>query len=165
MKFNSWFNSQDWVYYLIFGRDWGGGNGNPLQHSCLENPMDGGAWWAAVHGVAKSRTRLSNFNFTFYFHALEKETATHSNVFAWRIPGMGEPGRLPSMGSHGVGQDWSNLAEQGWGQKGSHTLWSHINPRPNIYIAAKAFTHQCSENKWTKPLARKVGGKFTKVQR
>ena len=63
----------------------------PLQYSCLENPMDKGAWWAAVHGVAKSRTRLSDFNFAFHFHALEKEMATHSSVLAWRIPGMGEP--------------------------------------------------------------------------
>ena len=83
----------------------GEGNGTPLQYSCLENPMDGGAWWAAVHGVAKSRTRLSDFNFTFHFHALEKEMATHSSVLAWRIPGTGEPGGLPSMGSHRVGHD------------------------------------------------------------
>ena len=83
----------------------GEGNGNPLQYSCLENPMDGGAWWAAVHGVAKSRTRLSDFTFTFHFHALEKEKATHSSVLAWRIPGMGEPGGLLSMGSHRVGRD------------------------------------------------------------
>ena len=67
----------------------GEGNGNPLQYSCLENPMDGGAWCAAVHGVAKSRTRLSDFTFTFHFQALEKEMATHSSVLAWRIPGMG----------------------------------------------------------------------------
>ena len=66
------------------------GNGTPLQYSCLENPMDGGAWWAAVHGVAKSRTWLSDFPFTFHFHALEKEMATHSSVLAWRIPGMWE---------------------------------------------------------------------------
>ena len=65
------------------------GNGTPLQYSCLENPMDGGAWWAAVHGVAKSRTRLSDFTFTFHFHALEKEMAPHSSVVAWRIPGIG----------------------------------------------------------------------------
>ena len=70
------------------------GDGTPLQYSCLENPMDGGSWWAAVHGVAKSRTRLSDFTFTFHFHALEKEMATHSSVLAWRIPGTGEPGRL-----------------------------------------------------------------------
>ena len=66
---------------------------------------DGGAWKAAVHGVAKSWTRLSNFTFTFYFHALEKEMATHSSVLAWRIPGMGEPAGLPSMGSHRFGHD------------------------------------------------------------
>ena len=67
----------------------GDSSGTPLQHSCLENPMDGGAWWAAVHGVAKSRTRLSDFTFTFPFHALEKAMATHSSVIAWRIPGTG----------------------------------------------------------------------------
>ena len=72
--------------------------------------MDGGAWWAAVHGAAKSRTRLSDFTFTFHFHALEKEMVTHSSVLAWRIPGMGKPGGLPSMGSHRVGHDWSDLA-------------------------------------------------------
>ena len=83
----------------------GEGDGTPFQYSCLENPMDGGAWWAAVHGVVKSRTRLSDFTFTFHFHALEKEVATHSNVLAWRIPGMEEPGGLLSMGSHRVGQD------------------------------------------------------------
>ena len=80
-------------------------NGTPHQYSCLENPMDGGAWWAAVHGVTKSQTRLSDFTFTFPFHALEKEMATHSSVLAWRIPGTGEPGGLPSMGSHRVGHD------------------------------------------------------------
>ena len=83
---------------------------NPLQYSSLENPMDGGGWWAAVHGVAKSQTRLSDFTFTFHFHALEKEMATHSSVLAWRIPGTWEPGGLPSVGSHRVGHDWSNLA-------------------------------------------------------
>ena len=88
----------------------GEGNGTPLQYSCLENPMDGGAWWAIVHGVAKSRTRLSNFTFTFQFHALEKEMATHSSVLAWRIPGTGEPGGLPSLGLHKVGHNWSDLA-------------------------------------------------------
>ena len=81
------------------------GDGTPLQYSRLENPMDGGAWWAAVHEVAKSRTRLSDFTFTFHFHALEKETATHSSVLAWRIPGTGEPGGLPSVGSHRVRHD------------------------------------------------------------
>ena len=76
-----------------------------VQNSCLENPMGGGAWWAAVHGVAKSRTRLSDFTFTFHLHALEKEMATHSSILAWRIPGTGEPGGLPSLGSHRVGHD------------------------------------------------------------
>ena len=83
----------------------GDGNGTPLQYSCLENPMDGGAWWAVVHGVAKSWTQLRDFTFSFHFHALEKEMATHSGVLAWRIPGTGEPGGLPSMGSHRVGHD------------------------------------------------------------
>ena len=72
----------------------GEGIGTPLQYSCLENPMGGGAWWAAIRGVAKSWTRLSDFTFTFHFHALEKEMATHSSVLAWRIPGTGEPGGL-----------------------------------------------------------------------
>ena len=81
------------------------GNGNPLQDSCLENLMDRGAWSAAVHGVTTSGTQLNDFIFTFHFHALEKEMATHSSVLAWRIPGMGEPGGLPSVGSHRVGHD------------------------------------------------------------
>ena len=81
------------------------GDDNPLQHSCLQNPMDGGAWWAAVHGVAKGQTGLRDFTFTFHFHALEKEMATHSSVLAWRIPGTEEPSGLPSLGSHRVGHD------------------------------------------------------------
>ena len=97
------FGGQDHVYLgerkKSFILDFGEGNGTPLQYSCLENPMDRGAWKAAVHGVARSRTRLSDFTFTFHFHALEKEMATHSSVLAWRIPGTGEPGGLPSMGS------------------------------------------------------------------
>ena len=87
------------------GRSPGEGNSYPLQYSGLENSMD----WI-VHGVAKSRTQLSDFTFTFYFHASEKEMATHSSVLAWRVPGMGEPGGLPSMGSHRVRHDWSDLA-------------------------------------------------------
>ena len=83
----------------------GEGNDTPLQYSCLENPMDGGAWWAAVHGVAGSQTRLSDFTFTFHLHALEKEMAPHSSVLAWRIPGTGEPDGLPSMGSQSVGHE------------------------------------------------------------
>ena len=88
----------------------GEGNGTPLHYSCLENPTNGGAWWATVPGVAKSRTRLNGFTFTFHFHALEKEMATHSSVFAWRIPGTGEPGGLLSTGSYRVRHDCSDLA-------------------------------------------------------
>ena len=84
---------------------YGEGNGTPLQYSCLETPMDGGAWWAAVHGVAKSRTLLNDFAFPFHFHALEKEMATHFSVLAWRIPGTVEPGGLLSMGPHRVEHD------------------------------------------------------------
>ena len=104
-----------WVQYTRYNQNpqikvsvvniFGEGNGTPLQYSCLANPMDRGAWWAAVHGVATSQTQLSNFTFTFHFHALEKEMAIHSSVLAWRIPGIGEPGGLPSMGSHRVGRD------------------------------------------------------------
>jgi len=99
-----------WITIKMTRARVGEGNGTPLQYSCLENPMDGGAWWAAVHGVAKSWAWLSDFTFTFHFHALEKEMATHSSVLAWRIPGTGEPGGLPSMGSHRVGHDWRDLA-------------------------------------------------------
>ena len=96
------------MWLLIY---FGEGNGTPLQYFCLENPMDGGGvLWAAVHGVAKSRTRLSDFTFTSHFHSLEKEMATHSSVLAWRIPGTGEPGGLPSLWLHRVGHDWSDLA-------------------------------------------------------
>ena len=96
------------TYYYIYSH--GEGNGTPFQYSCLETPMDGGAWKAAVHGVAEGWTWLSNLPFTFHFHALEKEMATHSSVLAWRTPGTGEPGGLPSMGLHRVGHDWSDLA-------------------------------------------------------
>ena len=95
---------------LLVASKMGEGNGTPLQYSCLGDPMDGGAWWAAVHGIAKSQTRLSDFTFTFHFHALEKEMATLSSVLAWRIPGTGEPGGLPSVGLHRVRQDWRDLA-------------------------------------------------------
>ena len=98
------------IALMLFKDLIGEGNGTPLQYSWLENPMDGGAWWTAVHGVARSWTQLSDFTFTFHFHALGKEMATHSSVLAWRTPGTGEPGGLPSMGSHRVGHDWSNLA-------------------------------------------------------
>ena len=97
---------EGFLFYLAeIGVPFGEGNGTTLQYSCLENPLDGGAWWAAVHGVAKSRARQSHFTFTSHFHALEKEMATHSSVLAWRIPGTREPGGLPSMGSHRVGHD------------------------------------------------------------
>ena len=81
------------------------GNGNPLQYSCLENPMDGGTWWVAVQRVMKSWTRLREFTFTFHFHALEKEMATYSSVLSGRILGTGKPGGLPSLGSHRVGHN------------------------------------------------------------
>ena len=86
---------------LEVGEGKGEGNGTPLQYSCLENPMDRGAWQA----FAKSRTQLSDFSFTFHIHALEREMTTHSSVLAWRIPGTGEPGGLPSVGLHKVGHD------------------------------------------------------------
>ena len=87
--------------------EFGDGNGTPLLYSCLENPMDRGAWWAAVHWVAKSRTWLSDFTFTFHFHSLEREMATHSSALAWKIPWIEEPGRLQSMGSQRVRHDWA----------------------------------------------------------
>ena len=114
----------------IYSTFCGEGNGTPLQYSCLENPMDRGACWTAVHGVAKSRTRLSDFTFTFHFHALEKELATHSIVLAWRIPGTEEPGGLLSMGLHRVGHIWSNLAAA------QHILTSR---RANLCLLYKTF--------------------------
>ena len=92
-------NSHYLEYFL------GEGNGTPLQYSCLENPMDGGAGKAAVHGVAEGRTRLRDFTFTFHLHAFEKEMTTNSSVLAWRIPETGEPDGLLSMGSHRVGHN------------------------------------------------------------
>ena len=102
MFYFSTFKFVEVFVHFVFAPFGPGCNGHPLQYSCLENPMDGGAWWAVVHGVVKSQTGLSGFTFTFHFHALEKEMATCSSVLAWRIPGMVEPGRLPSMGSHRV---------------------------------------------------------------
>ena len=96
----------DWATSLSLFTFMGEGSGNPLQCSCLENPRDGGACWAAVYEVAQSRTRLKWLS----MHALEKEMATHFSILAWRIPGTEEPGGLPSMGSHRVGYDWSDLA-------------------------------------------------------
>ena len=93
------------VFSRILQLKGGEGNGTPLQYSCLEDPMDGGAWQAAVHGITEGRTGPSDFTFTFHFPALEKEMATHSSVLAWRIPGTGEPGGLLSMGSHRARHD------------------------------------------------------------
>ena len=93
------------VFSRILQLKGGEGNGTPLQYSCLEDPMDGGAWQAAVYGIAECQTRLSDFTFTFHFRALEKEMATHASVLVWRIPGTGEPGGLPSMRSHRVGHN------------------------------------------------------------
>ena len=135
----------------------GEGNGTPLQYACLENPMDGGAWSAAVHGVARSHTWLSDFTFTFHLHALEKEIATHSRVLAWRIPGMGEPGGLPSMGSHRVRHDWSDLAVAA-AAAAKMTFWvnvffSSLYPFPPICIY---FQEWCSESYQTAVLLRKA---------
>ena len=110
--------------------------------------MGGGAWWAAVHGGAKSRTWLSDFTFTFHFHALEKEMAIHSNVLAWRIPGTGEPGGLPSMGSHRVGHDWSDLAAV------AGPIWlldqtMRIGDQFYKSITHRTFSHQQIWNSWS----------------
>ena len=134
----------------------GEGNGNPLQYSFLDNPIGGGAWCAAVHGVAKSRTPLSNF--TFHFHALEKEMATHSSTLAWRIPGMGEPGGLPSMASQRVRHNWSDLAaaaavlisveilhplsSSSYGAK-NKSQHENSHPKPSIFILLRTFKY-CS---------------------
>ena len=124
-------------YYPI-----GEGNGNPLQYSCLENPMDREAWWAAVNGVAKSRTWLSIFTFTFHFHTLEKEMATHSSILAWRIPGTGEPGGLSSMGSHRVGHDRSDLAAAAWPNNptAGHIPWENHDWKRHMYSSVQCST-------------------------
>ena len=118
------------ILYILASTD-REGNGTPLQYSCLENFKDRGAWWAAVHGVTKSRTRLSDF--TFQFHALEKEMATHSSVLAWRIPGMGEPGGLPSMGLHRVGYDCSDLVA---------AAAASTDPKLSVYLSLTPPLHQ-----------------------
>ena len=125
----------------------GEGNGTPLQYSCLENPMDGGAWWAAVHGVAKSRTWLSDFTFNFHFHALEKASATHSSVLAWRIPGMGEPGGPPFMGSHRVRHDWSDLAAVAAAARQNALLWRYEYLRNHCLFL--------KESRWSLPISYK----------
>ena len=107
----------------------GEGNGTPLQYSCLENPMDRGAWWAAVHGVAMSQTWLSDFTVTFHFHTLEKEMAAHSSVLAWRIPGTGKLLGLPSMGSHRGRHDWSDLA--------AAVIFTYVRYQPQRWITTQ----------------------------
>ena len=141
-------------------------NGTPLQYSCLENPMDGGAWKAEVHGVAEGRTWLSDFTFTFHFHALEKKMATHSSVLAWRIPGMGEPGELPSIGSHRVGHNWSDLAAAAaaamklWPKCSCNFLGSSVCARRLFwqYYFYHTMDYGCSFPKWWL-------GEFAKCQR
>ena len=112
----------EWMTFVGTKCSHGEGNGKPLQYCCLENSMDGGAWKAAVHGVTTSWTWLSDFTFTFHFHTMEKAMATHSSVLAWRIPGMAEPGGLPSMGSHRVRHDWSDLAAAA--AAAGHRIWN-----------------------------------------
>ena len=150
-------------WYLTYStlKVWSGeGNGTPLQYSCLENPTDGWAWWAAVHGVAKSWTRLSDFTFTSHFHALEKEMATHSSVLAWRIPGTREPGGLPSMGSHRVGHDWSDLAsKQSCCQTGQKMtllgVWEVLPlPITHICVCEDRFSSQASTKTFLKTECR-----------
>ena len=106
--------------------------------------MDRGAWWAAVHGVAKSRTWLSDFTFSFHFYALEKEMATHSSVLAWRIPGMGEPAGLPSMGSHRVGHDWSDLAES----RAEHAKVLYIYPKICLQVNSTSWLRTYLTNQY-----------------
>ena len=121
------------IYLLPF---FGEGNGTPLQYSCLENPMDGEAWQASVHGITRSRTRLSDLTFTFPFHALEKEMATHSSGLAWRIPGTGEPGGPPSMGSHRVGHDLAATQQQQQQQQQQHCLSYYLIYFPCLCVNA-----------------------------
>ena len=129
------------------------GNSTPLQYSCLENPMDGRTWQATVHGVTKSQTQLSDFPFTFHFHALEKEMAIHSSALAWRIPGTAEPGGLPTMGLHRVGHDWSdsaaaaaaatqnNMGKETWGNVSNLTKLAQSKHHTQIVIfLQKVFT-------------------------
>ena len=121
------------LLFDLYSTSYGRRQWHPTQYSCLEKSMDGGAWKAAVHGVAEVGhdwvTSLSLFTFTFHFHALEKEMATYSRVLAWRIPGTGEPGGLPSMGSHRVGHDWSDSAA---------AATSYVDLHPALSLGARA---------------------------
>ena len=151
---------ENWVKTVLLS---GEGNGTPFQYSCLENPVDRGAWWAAVHGVAKSQTWLSDFTFTLHFHALEKAMATHSSVLAWRIPGMGEPGGLLSMGSHRVRHDWSDLAAAAaaavllsgpkgikWALLGCRILSQWKRPSVTCWVTISYFSFYTPSHLWTK---------------
>ena len=113
--------------------------GDRLQCSCLENPTDGGAWWAAVHGVAESQTRLSGFTLTFHFPALEKELATHSSVLAWRIPGTAEPGGLPSVGSQKSRTRLTRLSSS----RSVYKQRSGQGDEKDACLAMHAFTVEC----------------------
>ena len=125
------------------------GNGNPLQYSCLENPRDSRAWWAIVHGVSKKQTQLSDFTFTFHFHALEKEMATHSSVLSWRIPGTAEPGGLLSMGSHRVRHDWSYLAAEAFTfLYGIYWIVHHYKPQDGILVLPPFYAKKITISHW-----------------
>ena len=138
----------------LYSRD-GESDGSPLQYSCLENPMGRGAWKASVHGVAEGRTQLSDFTFTFHFHALEKEMATHSSVLAWRVPGTGEPGGLPSMGSHRVGHDWSDLAAAAVVQSGCITCSGTTRDHLFLPLSDQERADPCRGRwEWLWPLSR-----------
>ena len=128
------------IYHFLFTRI---GNGSPLQYSCLESPVDREAWKAAVPGVAEGRTWLSDFPFTFHFHALEEEMTTHSSVLAWRIPEMAESGGLPSMGSHGVGLDWSDLAAAAAAMYNSSTPMTDLSTQTPVPLKQKTSFHCC----------------------
>ena len=126
------------IFIFLGGRS-GEANGTPFQYSCLENPMDRGAWCPAVRGVTKSWIRLNDFTFTFHFHALEKEMATLSSVLAWRIPGMGKPGGLPSMWSQRVRHDWNDLAAAAAGDRSKKILLCFLSRSVLPMFSSKNF--------------------------